>query len=74
MLWRRITVLIAPETAAPRDAEAAETMARALEATGGYKILRRLVLRAPPPPVSHLGHRRPLRAQGRAQATRVSLE
>lgn len=38
-------VPIAQETSAPRDAEAAETMARALEATGDFKILRRLVPR-----------------------------
>ena len=33
------------EIALPKDADTAETMARTLEATGNYKILRRLVPR-----------------------------
>lgn len=37
------------EVALPKDAETTETMARALEATGNYKILRRLVPRTPEP-------------------------
>jgi DNA polymerase-3 subunit epsilon len=37
------------EVALPKDAETAETMARALVATGNYKILRRLVPRTPAP-------------------------
>jgi DNA polymerase III subunit epsilon len=43
-------VLSSQETSAPRDAEAPETTARALEATGDFKILRRLVPRAPRSP------------------------
>lgn len=35
------------EVAIPKDAETTETMARTLEATGNYKILRRLVPRTP---------------------------
>jgi DNA polymerase-3 subunit epsilon len=43
-------VSTSPEAAAPRDIETLEIMARALEATGDYKILRRLVPRAPGSP------------------------
>jgi DNA polymerase III subunit epsilon len=52
--WRQLTnllVKVAPdvpspqEVALPNDAETTETMARTLEATGNYKILRRLVPR-----------------------------
>jgi DNA polymerase-3 subunit epsilon len=35
------------EAALPKDTETAETMARSLEATGNYKVLRRLVPRTP---------------------------
>jgi DNA polymerase III subunit epsilon len=38
-----------PKVALPEDAETTETMARALEATGNYKILRRLIPRTPAP-------------------------
>ena len=56
--WRQPTNLLvnaAPEVpspqevALPKDADTAETMARTLEATGNYKILRRLVPRTPAP-------------------------
>jgi DNA polymerase-3 subunit epsilon len=54
--WRKSTNLLvraavevpSPEEAVlPKDSETAETMARRLEATGNYKILRRLVPRPP---------------------------
>lgn len=45
------------ETALPKDAETTETMARTLEATGNYKILRRLVPRTAEPrsPTDRIG-------------------
>jgi hypothetical protein len=56
--WRQPTNLLvkvaseAPspqEVALPKDTETTETMARTLEATGNYKILRRLVPRTAEP-------------------------
>jgi len=56
--WRQPTNLLVKvasevpspqEVALPENAETTETMARTLEATGNYKILRRLVPRSPAP-------------------------